>query len=175
MYECLLNIFFHAFGEMCGTVFLATHDGVEGPEPRHELEIVDRLERNVQRALIIITDNRLGLVLPDAIDEMIASARVVIAEGKLQFMALWRRDLGPMLDGARRLNTLHEVDAVRLRNREALRDSAALADGEQVLAARFEVRDEPQRDGHDTLAAIAEMHGAALHDAAGKRVKDIVV
>ena len=80
-----------------------------------------------------------------------------------------------MLGGARKLDILHEVDTVRLRNREALRDSTALADGEQVLAARFEVRDEPQRDSHDTLAAIAEMHGAALHDAAGKRVEYIVV
>ena len=47
MYQCLLNIFFHAFGEMRGTVFLDAYDGVEGPQPWHELEIVDRLEHDV--------------------------------------------------------------------------------------------------------------------------------
>ena len=90
-------------------------------------------------------------------------------------MALRKRDLRLILDGARRLDLLHEVDAVRLRNREALRDSAALADGEQILAARLEVRDEPQRNGHDALAAVAEAHGAALRDAAGERVEHIIV
>ena len=175
MLQCLLNINLHAFGEVCRTIFLNTHDGVECPNPRHELEVVERLERDVQRAEAVVVNVGLGLVLSDAVDEMVAPALVIIAKGELQNVALRERDLQLILDGARRLDRLHEVDAIRLRNREALRDGAALADGEQILAARLEVRDEPQRNGHDALATVAETHGTALHDAAGERVEYIVI
>ena len=175
MLQCLLNVNLHAFGEVCGAVFLNAHDGGESPDPRHELEVVERLERDVQRAEAVVVNGGLGLVLSDAVDEMVAPALVIIAKGELQNVALRERDLRLILDGARRLDRLHEVDAIRLRNREALRDGAALADGEQILAARLEVRDEPQRNGHDALATVAETHGTALRDAAGERVEYIIV
>lgn len=173
--QCLLNINLHSFGEVCGAVFLNAHGGVESPKPRHELEVVDRLERDVQRAEAVVANDGLWLVLSDAVDEMVAPALIIIAKGEPQNMALRERDVRLILDGASRLDLLHEVDAVRLRNREALRDGAALANGAQILAARLEVRDEPQRNGHDALAAVAEAHGAALRDAAGERVEHIII
>ena len=151
MLQCLLNVNLHAFGEVCGAVFLNAHDGVESPDPRHELEVVERLERDVQRAEAVVVNGGLGLVLSDAVDEMVAPALVIIAKGELQNVALRERDLRLILDGA------------------------ALADGEQILAARLEVRDEPQRNGHDALATVAETHGTALRDAAGERVEYIIV